>query len=119
MKLIIGIVLLALSGMVSAETLSWEPPTTRVDGTPLDPATELSVYELSCGGKKTEIPATGEENYEYEVTKHEILPEYGEHKCFLVAVDNDGLKSEPSNTVSITWEKSAPGRPTSVIIITE
>lgn len=113
------IVALVFSGAALSETLSWEPPTTRVDGTPLDPVTELAPYELVCGDVVTEIPATNEGPQEYEVTKHEILPDYGTTECYLIAVDTDGLRSEPSNAVSINWERTSPARPTNLLIIVE
>ena len=113
------IVALVFSGVAAAETLSWEPPTSRNDGTPLDPVAELAPYELVCGDVVTQIPPTNDGPQEYEVTKHEILPAYGTTDCYMVAVDLDGLRSEPSNSVPISWEKASPARPTNLLIIIE
>jgi hypothetical protein len=41
MKILISLFLILFSVSAVAETLSWEPPTTRVDGTPFDPVTEV------------------------------------------------------------------------------
>jgi hypothetical protein len=68
------IVALVFSGVAAAETLSWESPTSRNDGTT---------------------------------------------DCYMVAVDLDGLRSEPSNSVPISWEKASPARPTNLLIIIE
>jgi hypothetical protein len=123
MKTLIALIVALFSVAAVAETLTWTPPTTRVDGTPLDPATELAPYELVCGqgdnAVTTNIPATGEAEQRYQVAKHEILPNYGEIPCYMVAVDLDGLKSEPSETVYLTWEKGAPSAVTNILIIKE
>ena len=123
MKILIASILLLFSVAALAETLVWQPPTSRVDGTSLDPATELAPYELVCGqgdnAVTTNIPATGEAEQRYQVAKHEILPNYGKIPCYMVAVDLDGLKSEPSDTVTIPWAKGAPSAVTELIILTE
>lgn len=123
MKLLITAMLMLFSITALAETLVWQPPTTRVDGTPLDPVTELAPYELVCGqgdnAVTTEIPATGEAEQRYQVSKHEILPDYGDIPCYMVAVDLDGLKSAPSDTVVIPWAKSAPSAVTEILILAE
>lgn len=101
-----------------AETLSWEPPTTRADGQPLDPATELSEYRLYCGSVMTSIPAATS-NGQYEIERAVILPEYGAYDCYMTAVDTEGRESASSNTVAITWEAVAPDPPTTLLIITD
>lgn len=119
MKLLIALFVLLFSVAAAAETLSWEPPTTRVDGTPFDPATEVARYELVCGDKVTEIPPTQDPANSYVFKKYEILPDYGDNSCYLTVVDTDGLQSAPSNTVAITWEKKGPSAATNVILIVE
>jgi len=119
MKTLIALIVALFSVAAVAETLTWTPPTTRVDGTPLIPETELAPYELVCGEVTTTIPATGEQDQSYQVRKHEILPGYGETGCYMIAVDTDGLKSEPSETVYLTWEKGAPSAVTNILIIKE
>jgi len=104
------------STLVKAETLSWEPPTSRVDGQPLDPATELSEYRFYCAEVTTSIPATST-NGEYEIDKAQSLPGYGTFDCYLTAVDTEDRESQPSNTVALIWEPTAPNAPTTLLII--
>ena len=118
MKNIIGfMVLMIMSLAVSATTLSWEPPTTRVDGQPLDPATELDEYRLYCDGLDAVAIPSATSNGEYEITKDQLFPGYGEYDCGLTAVDTEGLESAMSNMVVIPWEKTAPSAPTNLLII--
>ena len=119
MRLFSAILLLLFALPTIAETLTWTPPTERVDGTPLDPATEIAEYRLICGTVTTSIDATVVEGNQHEVAKHEILPGYGSHDCALTAVDADGLESEPSNNVAVEWHKSAPVAPTDLLLIVE
>lgn len=110
--------MLALSPLIAAATtLSWEPPTSRQDGTPMDPVTELKGYQLHCGGVVTTLPATGVRSSSYRIVKHEALPGYGTTPCYLVAVDTEGRKSPKSNSVEVTWEATAPAKPISLIIL--
>lgn len=117
MRLLIALTLLAISTVVSATTLSWEPPTTRVDGKALD-ISELSHYNLYCGdlGIVAEIPASTSTG-EYEVPKLELFPDYGMYSCHMTAVDTEGLESMPSNTVDIFWDPVNPSSPTNLLII--
>lgn len=119
MRLILLALVALLAMPAMAETLSWTPPTDRVDGTPLDPMTEIAEYRLDCGGVVTSIESTVEAGHQYEVRKHEVLPDYGSHECVLMAVDTDGLVSEPSNAVIIEWQKTAPRAPTDLLVIVE
>jgi len=96
--------------------IGWEPPTARVDGTALDPATELSEYRLYCAEVTTSIPATST-NGEYEIDKAQSLPGYGTFDCYLTAVDTEDRESQPSNTVALIWEPTAPNAPTTLLII--
>lgn len=117
MRTLMLCVLVLLTGTAFAETLSWEPPTSRMDGTPLDPATELSAYRLTCGETVTEIPAVGDGTNEYPLNKAEVLPGYGNHDCYLTAVDTEGRVSPPSNTVTVLYEKVGPSQPINLIIL--
>jgi hypothetical protein len=117
MRFFTAILLFLFSFPALAETLSWEPPTTREDGTPLDPATEIAEYRLTCGDTVTTIAPTMPESGAYELAKHEALPKYGTFKCTMVAVDADGLVSEPSNSVSVEWVKQPPMPPTNLLIL--
>ena len=118
MKNIIGfMVLMIMSLAVSATTLSWEPPTTRVDGQTLDPATELAEYRLYCEGLDAVAIPSATSNGEYEITKDQLFPGYGKYDCGLTAVDTEGLESTMSNMVVIPWEKTKPNVPTNLLII--
>jgi predicted phage tail protein len=86
---------------------SWEAPTQREDGTPLD-AAELSHYDLSCdGGIFARIDGSS--------TTHTITTTLtpGEYSCQLVAVDIYGSESEPAvASFSFTGQDiSRPRRP--------
>jgi len=94
--------------------LSWEAPTSRMDGSPLDPATELSGYELTCGDVVTAIPATVEGNG-YPVAKADALPGYGNYDCSMVAIDTENRRSPPSDPVEVEWI-AGPSAPTELII---
>ena len=117
MKLTIAIVLALLAFPAAAETLTWTPPTERADGTPLDPMTEIAEYRLVCDQVVTSIEPTVAQGEQYELTKHEVLPGYGAHECFMTAVDTDGLESLASETVVIEWEKAPPLAPTDLVVI--
>lgn len=117
MRYFILVVLMIMSSMAFATTLSWEAPTTRVDGVALD-ISELSHYNLYCGdlGVVTKIPATTPTG-EYEVPKMELFPDYGMYTCNMTAVDTEGLESMPSNSVDIFWDAVNPSSPTNLLII--
>lgn len=119
MRLIALMLLALLAVPAMAETLSWTPPTERADGTPLDPMTEIAEYRLVCGEVVTSIEPTVAEGEQYELTKHQVLPDYGTWDCHMTTVDTDGLESEPSESVSITWDKAPPREPTDVLVIVE
>jgi len=118
MKQIISVMVLMLVSLAAtATTLSWEPPTTRIGGQPLDPAEELAEYRLYCDGLDVVAIPAATSNGEYEVPKTDIFPGYGAYDCALTAVDTDGLESAMSNMVVIPWEKTAPNAPTNLLII--
>ena len=69
---------------------SFQPPTTKIDGTPLKPS-EIAGYELSGGGIFAEI---SKDVIEYEALDY-TLPKEG--ACFsLVTKDTSGRRSEPA-----------------------
>jgi len=110
------LLLLLIPTLAFAETLSWEPPTTYADGTPLNPLTDLSEYRLYCEDVVTVVPASSTDN-QYVIKKYEALPGYGTWDCYLTAVGTDNLESEPSNTVAILYEKTGPAKPINLIIL--
>lgn len=99
-------------------TLQWVPPTTRIDGKELDPATELKEYRLYCSGQRVAIiQATGENERTFK--KSELFSEvgYGRHECAMTAVDTENRESAYSNTVEIPWFEQKPEAPTELIFI--
>lgn len=118
MKLIYFVLALFISSEAFAEYIRWVPPTTREDGTVLDPNTELEYYRLYCSGRETIIPSHSENNA-YPIDKGEMLPSPGTHDCYLTAVDTDGLESKPSNIVQVEWVPSPPSEPTQFILVFE
>lgn len=117
MKIVLILMALFMAGSAAATTLSWEPPTTRADGQPLDPATELAEYRLYCADLAVvPIPAATAIG-SYEVDKTEIFPGYGAYDCALTAVDLEGLESVRSNIVAIPWDPVEPNAPTNLLII--
>ena len=110
----------------TATTITFDPPTDRVDGTPLDPATEIAEYALYCHAQGTEGPP-GEDVLTipgltdtgvYETTYDSFLPEKGRYDCAMTAIDTDGRESSQSDVVEVSW-LDAPGTPTNVIILVE
>ena len=108
-----------------AYDLSWEPPTERVDGTPIDPTADIAHYVLYCGIAEEgpfetvayEIPGQAEEGA-HEVLMGEVFPEYGEYYCRMTAVDNDGFESDYSpETVMLVWDVAPPRAPTQLLRI--
>lgn len=115
---ILPIVLLALSTSVMAQDVkvvdetmefNWEPPATRVDGTPMGPD-EIGKYDLNCAGNTVWIsPEQIEGGYTAQTA--DILPEYGEYTCKVATVDTDGLRSQWSNEVLVSWPEPIMGTP--------
>jgi hypothetical protein len=93
----VGLTIALFSPSLSAETntklvFTYNPPTTRIDGTPL-PAGEIAGYELSGGGLFAEI---SKDVSEYEALDY-TLPREG--ACFsLVTKDTSGNRSDPAET---------------------
>ena len=93
----VGLTIALSSPSLSAETntnlvLTYTPPTTRLDGTPL-PAGEIAGYELIGGGLFAEI---SKDVSEYEALDY-TLPREG--ACFsLITKDTSGNRSEPTET---------------------
>lgn len=97
--------------------LSWQPPTERVDGTPMNPASELREYRLTCGDRVTVIPPLMPSEQPYQFLYHEVLPGYGAFQCFMTSVDIDGLESPGSEPIELAWRPSPPMAPTNLIVI--
>ena len=117
----------ATYSVVAAEAvskLSWDAPTTRVDGTPLDP-TEIAefriYYEVDIGDavimRGSEYTSvTGQNATDITV---ELTPRAEPYVLSFAAttVDTDGLESALSETVSKTFQvdsTAAPSAPTNL-----
>ena len=112
------IVALVFSGVAAAETLSWEPPTTRVDGTPFDASKDLSSYQLYCDDLAAVPVPSDTSDGQYKIPLAEIFDGYGTFSCALTAVDLDGLESARSNSVDVVYPVALPSKPTTLIILT-
>ena len=128
MKYAIAMMLfLASFGVFSApavSTLSWDAPTTRVDGTPLAPTEiqEFRVYygidigpdPLAIGPEYTAV--SGENATDITI---ELVPRADPYviSFAITTVDRDGLESALSETVSKTFQvdsTAAPSAPTNL-----
>ena len=129
MKYLLVFVLALVSfGAVAApatSTLSWDAPTTRVDGTPLQATQieEFRVYHgidigpddpLAIGPEYTAV--TGENTTDITI---ELVPRAEPYviSFAITTVDRDGLESALSETVSKTFDvksTAVPSAPTSV-----
>ncbi|MCP1675465.1 hypothetical protein J2T57_002615 [Natronocella acetinitrilica] len=103
--------------------IAWDGPDTRMDGTPLDRATEVSHYTLLCGTEEGgpydaasyQIPGLSDEG-EHDADLVEFLPEPGTYYCRMTATDTDGLTSNYSaEELELTREQAPPGSPTNVV----
>jgi hypothetical protein len=74
--------------------VEWSAPTSRVDGTPLA-GSELSGYRLRYGSVESVIQAPA--------TKVELLLLPGTYTFTVTAIDTNGLESDPSDPVSVTF----------------
>lgn len=88
---------------------SFQPPTTRMDGSPLS-LDEIDGYDLSCAGRNIWItPEEAEGGYRAQTS--EVLPDYGQYVCKISTVDTDGLASQWSNEVLVSWPEPEIGTP--------
>lgn len=128
MRILIALLLLIPLALAADDTtrIEFDPPTSREDGTELDPATEIEEYRLYCryqdatefsGDEVLVIPGLTETG-EHPTTYAEFLPEPGVYDCALTAVDTGGRESRHSDIAEIEWI-ARPGQPTNVIIVTE
>lgn len=105
--LVIALLLITSSSYAWDDVLKWIPPTTRVDGTPLDPATDIRSYKIYYGtesGKYTTNIDVG------NVTTFTVT-NLAKRKYFFVVttVDTDGDESVYSNEI---WHKVKISPPT-------
>ena len=87
-------------------TLSWAPPTERVDGTPLE---AVSGYRIYYGRDPEQFEH--EIEVDSEVTKYRIDNlESGEWYFAVAAISEEGLESAPSSVVQKTIEEPPRSR---------
>lgn len=129
MKKLLFVLMLCFSTIVSAQstaestaTLSWEAPTTRVDGTPFSKE-ELSAYRIYYSVDTTVTMAsdfvTAESFQLRDVITLQLAPRAEPYIVYfaMTAVDTDGRESTLSETVSKEYNVSStadPNPPTSV-----
>lgn len=116
------LVTLAAHAAPAPSDLSWEAPTTRVDGTPLavEEIKEYRVYYTIDGqtpGEGAPIVVSG--TSVSETVTLELLPRATPYvvSFAISTVDTDGLESEQSETVSKTFKvdsTAAPEAPTNI-----
>ena len=120
--LLVGmLVTLAAQAAPANSDLSWEAPTTRVDGTPLDPAdiAEYRVYYTINGEPQGVDPIVVSGTSASETVMLELTPRVEPYvvSFAITTMDTDGLESAQSETVSKTFQvdsTAAPGAPTSL-----
>ena len=121
--LFVGLMItLAAHAAPATSELSWTAPTTRVDGTLLDPSeiAEYRVYYTIDGQSPSEgVPIVVDGTSESETVTLELLPRSTPYvvSFAISTVATDGLESAQSDTVSKTFQvdsTAAPGTPTSL-----
>ena len=108
------IALLISIGLIAAPLLyaapkdfSWQNPTTRVDATPFDSATEQAQVNIYCDGDT--VPTVSFPNGSTAGTFDFTI---GTHTCYATVVDTDNQESDPSNTVAFEITPARPSPPT-------
>jgi hypothetical protein len=115
--------------MVYAEdtsvTLSWDPPTERVNGEALDPATDIASYELRCSlvgeaeyTAQLSIPGLSEIGA-FSSPLATVFPTYGLYDCEMAAVDTFGIYSDYVIVQNgpVEWLPGKPQGPTNLLIL--
>ena len=115
------LVTLAAHAAPAPSNLSWEAPTTRVDGTALDPAdiAEYRVYYTINGEPQGVDPIVVSGTSASETVTLELTPRVEPYviSFAITTVDTDGLESAQSETVSKTFQvdsTAAPSAPTNL-----
>jgi hypothetical protein len=82
---------------MSTATLKWTVPTTRVDGSPLDPAdvASIDIFDTDMTTPIANVPGAG-------TTFTTGVLAVGVHNFSVVVNDTTGHKSAPSNAASLT-----------------
>ena len=105
MKKLIALLLFPIAALAwypggEPEFFAWSEPTTRVDGSPLSPAAEISAYILRCtkdgASAFNQTVAVGGQS-RWDVPKNTFGP--GTWVCALYARDQEARTSDPSVAV--------------------
>ena len=111
-------------GSLTEVSVSWEPPTARLDGLPIDPATEISHYTLKCATSESgpfedgyHIPGMTPDGTHAAALVDVFPGGYGDYWCVMTATDTGGQESGPSNVAAFSWQAPEPGAPTQLLII--
>lgn len=101
--LLLALLMLPAVAHARTATITWEPPTTRTDGTTLT-ADEIDGYVFSCrSGEEEHADLLDIDGSEQSVvtTYADLFTSYGEYLCAMRTVDTTGLESPLSNEVSV------------------
>ena len=108
MKYLLLTITLLLSFNAAADlpfqpTFTWVAPTEFTDGSALDPLTDLSGYNLKCGGTQIDLP---NDVIKWTAPAGEFVA--GDYICVMSAVDKVGLESVDSSPVNFTLSQKLP-----------
>jgi len=85
-------------------TLTWDAPTTRIDNSPLNPATDLQSYKIYYGvipGVYTQSHHVSNPGTTTVSGTFSVVP--GTYYCVVTAMDNYGQESGPTAEISKTF----------------
>ena len=107
-----------LPGLALAHTFTftWTDPTSRTDGSALNPATELKSYRMQCSGPENaerivDRAATSAVGTERRYEWADAVQIRGVYDCRMSAIDTGDRESDWSNTASVP-KFAAPSAPT-------
>ncbi len=89
-------------------TFNWTAPTAYTDGSGLDPATDLSGYNLKCTGEAVSITNTVLPNDAITWTAPLGVFTAGDYTCVMSALDTGGLESVDSSPVNFIVSQKLP-----------
>ena len=119
--LLLALLMLPAVAHARTATITWEPPTTRTDGSALAP-TEIDGYVFSCRTGEGEhddlLIIPNGETPSATALYTDLFTSYGEYLCAMRTVDTQGLESPLSNEVVVT-HFAGPESPKNLEIITE
>jgi hypothetical protein len=96
-----------LTALLLMGVLSWTPPTTNSDGTPL---TDLAGYKVYCGTVSGKYTVKKDVGNVVKWDSKPILPD-GHWYCVVTAYDYSGNESKYSNEVNYKLDRLAPAGP--------